>query len=151
MRLSPIELLLLSFALLAIAVALLHGGGRSGRPRRVVPASWSLTPGVLNPEVTQATIRTTGCRSSWNRTFRHPGSGGPEGGCYLGLAEIDSRPSGRGQLDPQRGPVGGIGATLSEPCVREGVARAAGGRRRGSHSAGEIVQAHRAVEEQREK
>jgi hypothetical protein len=34
------------------------------------PASWSLTPGALNPEVTQATIRSTICRHGWTRTIR---------------------------------------------------------------------------------
>jgi hypothetical protein len=30
------------------------------------------TPGVLNPDVTQATIRSTICRSGWTRTIRPP-------------------------------------------------------------------------------
>lgn len=33
-------------------------------------ASWSLTPGVLNAAVTQATIGTTICRRGWTRTVR---------------------------------------------------------------------------------
>jgi hypothetical protein len=35
-------------------------------------ASWTLTPGVANPAVTQATIATTVCKSGWTRTIRPP-------------------------------------------------------------------------------
>jgi hypothetical protein len=38
----------------------------------VVRASWTLTPGVLNPAVTQATVGSTICRSGWTRTVRPP-------------------------------------------------------------------------------
>jgi hypothetical protein len=38
----------------------------------VVRASWTLTPGVLNPAVTQATIGATICRRGWTRTVRPP-------------------------------------------------------------------------------
>ena len=38
----------------------------------VVRASWSLTPGVLNPAVTQETIGVTICRHGWTRTVRPP-------------------------------------------------------------------------------
>jgi hypothetical protein len=73
MRLSLLELVLLALAAAAIAAAILHGsGGSGGSSRPVVRASWSLTPGVLNPDVTQATIRTTICRSGWTRTVRPP-------------------------------------------------------------------------------
>jgi hypothetical protein len=44
-----------------------HGPGRSA-----VLASWALTPGVLNPDVTQATIRSTICVRGWTRTVRPP-------------------------------------------------------------------------------
>ena len=37
-----------------------------------VRADTNRTPGVLNPDVTQATIRTTICRSGWTRTVRPP-------------------------------------------------------------------------------
>jgi hypothetical protein len=37
-----------------------------------VRASWALTPGVLNPAVTQATIASTICRRGWTRTVRPP-------------------------------------------------------------------------------
>ncbi len=35
-------------------------------------ASWTMTPGVLNPEVTQATIAETICRQGWTKTIRPP-------------------------------------------------------------------------------
>ena len=38
----------------------------------MVRASWTLTPGALNPAVTQATVGTTICRSGWTRTVRPP-------------------------------------------------------------------------------
>jgi hypothetical protein len=38
----------------------------------VVRASWKLTPGVLNPEVTQSNIRSTICVSGWTKTVRPP-------------------------------------------------------------------------------
>jgi hypothetical protein len=73
MRLSLVELALLALAVAVVAVAVLHHSGRSGgSAHAVVRASWSLTPGVLNPEVTQATIRTTVCRAGWTRTVRPP-------------------------------------------------------------------------------
>jgi hypothetical protein len=40
----------------------------------VVRASWTLTPGVLNPEVTQATIASTICVRGWTKTLRPPTS-----------------------------------------------------------------------------
>jgi hypothetical protein len=65
---------LVEIALFAAAAALLLaalprcGGVRS----QAVRASWKLTPGVLNPAVTQATIRATVCTSGWTRTVRPP-------------------------------------------------------------------------------
>jgi hypothetical protein len=40
--------------------------------RAAVRADWTLTPGVLNPAVTQATIGSTICRRGWTRTIRPP-------------------------------------------------------------------------------
>jgi hypothetical protein len=40
----------------------------------VVHASWTLTPGVRNPIVTQATIHRTICVSGWTATIRPPSS-----------------------------------------------------------------------------
>ena len=68
------SLLELGFFVAAVAVAATAlprcGGGGTGAA--VVRASWSLTPGVLNPQVTQATIRSTICRRGWTRTVRPP-------------------------------------------------------------------------------
>jgi hypothetical protein len=53
-------------------------GGFAGGPKRPVlgpgRASWILTPGVLNPDVTQATISQTICRHGWTATIRPPSS-----------------------------------------------------------------------------
>jgi hypothetical protein len=69
-RLSIVELGLLLAALAVAATALPRcGGGHAGR---VVRASWTLTPGVLDPDVTQATIGSTVCRKGWTRTVRPP-------------------------------------------------------------------------------
>ena len=66
--------LLLALAMLvvlALAVARWTDGGPELSPDR---ASWTLTPGVLNPDVTQAAIATTICKSGWTRTIRPPTS-----------------------------------------------------------------------------
>ena len=62
-------LVLGAVALLLLAVAL-----RLGRhaPAGLVRADPARTPGVLNPDVTQATIRSTICRHGWTRTIRPP-------------------------------------------------------------------------------
>lgn len=72
MRPSLVELVLFSLAVIVIAVTVFHRSGGSGGSGPVVRASWSLTPGVLNPAVTQATIPSTVCRSGWTRTVRPP-------------------------------------------------------------------------------
>jgi hypothetical protein len=68
MRLSLVELGLLVFAAVVAATAIPRCGSRSVAVR----ASWDLTPGVLNPVVTQATIAATICRRGWTRTIRPP-------------------------------------------------------------------------------
>jgi hypothetical protein len=56
---------------LVLAVALLATRlHRAGRPP--VVADPTRTPGVLNPDVTQANIRATICRRGWTRTIRPP-------------------------------------------------------------------------------
>ncbi len=72
MRLSLVQIVLLTVAVIVVAVALLHRAGGSARSGKVVRASWTLTPGVLNPDVTQATIHGTICHSGWTRTVRPP-------------------------------------------------------------------------------
>jgi hypothetical protein len=68
MRFTPVELGLLTLAVVVAATAL----PRCGSGRTVVRASWVWTPGVLNPAVTQATIASTICRRGWTRTIRPP-------------------------------------------------------------------------------
>jgi hypothetical protein len=71
MRLSLPDLVL--FALLAALVLALLARCSGPRARSVVVrASWTLTPGVLNPAVSQSTIGATICRRGWTRTIRPP-------------------------------------------------------------------------------
>jgi hypothetical protein len=67
---SLVEIGLLAAAAAVAVTALPRCSG--GAKRTVVRASWALTPGVLNPAVTQATIRSTICKSGWTRTARPP-------------------------------------------------------------------------------
>ena len=67
--LDPVLLLLAGAAVVAVAVLAWPGGSQALSPDR---ASWSATPGVLNPEVTQASIGETICRHGWTRTIRPP-------------------------------------------------------------------------------
>jgi hypothetical protein len=64
--------LLVAIALLLFALALYspHGSPRRGPYQ----ADAARTPGVLNPDVTQANIRTTICVRGWTRTIRPPTS-----------------------------------------------------------------------------
>jgi hypothetical protein len=65
----PVDLLL---ALLLIAAVLLFfAHGKSHRASAIV-ADRVRTPGVLNPDVTQANIRSTICRHGWTATIRPP-------------------------------------------------------------------------------
>jgi hypothetical protein len=63
--------LLLALAAASVLAALAFQGGGSSElsPQR---ASWTLTPGAANPDVTQATIGDTVCKSGWTRTVRPP-------------------------------------------------------------------------------
>ena len=70
MRLPLVELALLALAAAVVASTLTRCSG--GVRRAAVRASWSLTPGVLNPAVTQATIAATICRRGWTSTVRPP-------------------------------------------------------------------------------
>ena len=69
-RFSVVELAFLIAAAVVAATALPRCSGPA--TRAVVRASWTLTPGVLNPAVTQATVGSTICRSGWTRTVRPP-------------------------------------------------------------------------------
>jgi hypothetical protein len=67
-----LDLAFVAGALALVAYALV-GCGRRGATGGL-PASAALTPGVLNPDVTQATIGSTICRRGWTRTIRPPTS-----------------------------------------------------------------------------
>lgn len=71
MRLSLLELGLFAVAAGLIVAALPRCSGHGARGVAVL-ASWRVTPGVVNPDVTQATIATTICRHGWTRTIRPP-------------------------------------------------------------------------------
>jgi hypothetical protein len=71
MRWSPIEILLVAAALALLALAW-HSRHRPAAVVGSVRASWALTPGVVNPAVTQATIHRTICVHGWTRTVRPP-------------------------------------------------------------------------------
>jgi hypothetical protein len=70
MRISPLQAVLLALAALLVVVALRHRSAQ--HPAAVTRASWALTPGVVNPDVTQATIRSTICVGGWTTTVRPP-------------------------------------------------------------------------------
>jgi hypothetical protein len=64
------RLLLAAAVVLAVLALVLHLGAHGGAP--AVVADPVRTPGVLNPDVTQATIETTICVRGWTRTVRPP-------------------------------------------------------------------------------
>ena len=69
----PVSRLLVAAALaLALGALALHVWRRSASPTPAVLADPVRTPGVLNPQVTQATIRSTICRRGWTATIRPP-------------------------------------------------------------------------------
>ena len=69
-RAAAVVLVALALALLLALPRLRHRAPALSPAR----ASWTLTPGALNPEVTQATIRSTICKHGWTRTIRPPTS-----------------------------------------------------------------------------
>jgi hypothetical protein len=71
MRLSLVEIVLFLSAAAVAATALPSCSG-GGHGRLVVRASWTLTPGVINPAVAQSNIASTVCRHGWTRTIRPP-------------------------------------------------------------------------------
>ena len=58
------------------AIGVLGGFGAGGGGAKLSPdrASWILTPGVANPDVTQETIEDTICKHGWTKTIRPPTS-----------------------------------------------------------------------------
>jgi hypothetical protein len=63
-------LLAIAFVLLALAIVT----PRSSSSKGPYAADITRTPGVLNPDVTQANIATTVCRHGWTKTIRPPTS-----------------------------------------------------------------------------
>jgi hypothetical protein len=62
----------IALAVVAVMVVLFtHGHGHGAHS---IPADPVRTPGVLNPDVTQANIRSTICRHGWTDTVRPPTS-----------------------------------------------------------------------------
>jgi hypothetical protein len=70
--LDPSHAALAAALVLAAVALLLVMRGREGGDAAAVVASWTRTPGVLNPEVTQASIRTTICVPGYSRSVRPP-------------------------------------------------------------------------------
>jgi hypothetical protein len=66
---DPALLVILAAAAVAVAVLVWPRGDQALSPGR---ASWAMTPGVLNPDVTQTSISETICRAGWTRTIRPP-------------------------------------------------------------------------------
>jgi hypothetical protein len=66
---TPVDLLI-ALALVA-AVVVLFARGHDGNANAIL-ADPVRTPGVLNPDVTQASIRSTICRHGWTATIRPP-------------------------------------------------------------------------------
>ena len=67
--LTPVDVLIGLLLVAALVVWLGHG---SGHRANAILASPTRTPGVLNPDVTQANIRSTVCRHGWTDTIRPP-------------------------------------------------------------------------------
>jgi hypothetical protein len=69
--LTPVDLVI---GLVLAAAAVVYFGPGHDRRARAILADPARTPGVLNPDVTQANIRSTICRSGWTSTIRPPTS-----------------------------------------------------------------------------
>jgi len=65
------DLVLLLAALAFVVLALPRCGSRTPA-LSAERASWEVTPGVVNPEVTPATLASTICKHGWTRTIRPP-------------------------------------------------------------------------------
>jgi hypothetical protein len=67
--LTPVDLLIGLALVAAVVVLFAHGHHRNANAILADPVR---TPGVLNPNVTQANIRSTICRHGWTATIRPP-------------------------------------------------------------------------------
>jgi hypothetical protein len=65
-----VQHLLVASAVVVLAIAFVAARRQSAQP--VIRASAVLTPGALNPDVTQATIGSTICVHGWTKTVRPP-------------------------------------------------------------------------------
>jgi hypothetical protein len=65
----PADFVIAVVAIAAVLVLFAHG---HAKPANAILASPTRTPGVLNPNVTQADIRSTICRRGWTETIRPP-------------------------------------------------------------------------------
>jgi hypothetical protein len=68
----PADFVLALVLVAGLLVVFGHHG--HGPPANAILADPVRTPGVLNPDVTQANIRSTICRHGWTRTIRPPTS-----------------------------------------------------------------------------
>src|SRR2546423_7327422 len=73
-RRLPLVELVLAVAVFVLVLAALSRCDRATPDGTSLRASWTLTPGVLNPSVTEASIGTTICTRGWTRTIRPPTS-----------------------------------------------------------------------------
>jgi hypothetical protein len=73
-RRLPLAELAVALAVVVLVLAALSRCGSAAPTAASLRASWTRTPGVLNPEVTEATLRTTVCARGWTRTIRPPTS-----------------------------------------------------------------------------
>jgi hypothetical protein len=64
---TPVDLLIAVCAVAALVVVFAHGHAHRTNAILADPVR---TPGVVNPNVTQANIRSTVCRSGWTATIR---------------------------------------------------------------------------------
>src|SRR5947208_5678057 len=67
----PADLVIAVVLICAVLVVFAHGRGHDAHSILADPVR---TPGVLNPDVTQANIRSTICRHGWTATIRPPTS-----------------------------------------------------------------------------
>jgi hypothetical protein len=69
--LTPADAVIALAVVGVVVVLFAHGHGHAAHS---IPADPARTPGVLNPDVTQANIRSTICRHGWTDTVRPPTS-----------------------------------------------------------------------------
>jgi hypothetical protein len=67
--LTPVDLCIAVLVVAATVLLFAHGRGRR---TNAILADPQRTPGVVNPTVTQANIRSTVCRHGWTETIRPP-------------------------------------------------------------------------------